>query len=98
MSHRSDSKRVQNWVFTAWIVLGLSLFAGLVVKAFDDYPSQPHSVSVEKTVPVRAYGPSDTSSLEDFYAQLFAPEDRPVDCQPSTGEPLADLMLGITAC
>lgn len=102
MSHRNMNVLQRNAGSIFCLAIGIGLLSGLAAKASHDYPDVvPQSggnATVSKVVPVQSYGPDDTSGVEELYNRLLAPQDQPVDCQPSTGEPLADLMLGITAC
>lgn len=102
VSHNKDSEQAQGIVLFAWFVLGIALLGGLVIKAVSEYPNETDrlkdNVSVGTTVPVQSYGPGDTSGVTEIYDRLLAPQDYPDDCQVSTGNAVADLMLGINAC
>jgi len=103
MSHSSVVEQKASVVWFGCLMVGLGIFGGLVIKAASDYPvgtdQTQGSVPVSVVSPVQSYGPSvSTSSVEEIYDRLLALQDNPVVCEPSSGNPVADLMLGINAC
>jgi len=103
VSHSSVVEQKEGLVWWGCLMVGLAILGGLVIKATSDYP-----VSIDQTQggapvsvvsPVQSYGPgASTSSVQEMYDRLLAPQDNPVVCEPSSGNPIADLMLGINAC
>lgn len=103
MSHSNVVEQKVGVVWFGCLMVGLGIFGGLVIKTVSDDPvttSQTQGgTPVGVVSPVQSYGPSvGTSNVEEIYNRLLAPQDNPVVCEPSTGNPVADLMLGINAC